>query len=158
MTRELLWREYKTTHPAGLQYTAFCNQYRRWRATQEFVLRQDHTPGDKLFVDYAGHTVPVIDRRTDEERPAQVFVAVLGASNYTYVEATWSQTVPDRLGSQVRALLAPRMSRGATPEVRACLVLFTSICHGREAGLTPGVGPLAPAGLSGRIFRGENTV
>jgi transposase len=104
VTRDLLWREYKTAQPEGLQYTAFCNHYRRWRATQEIVLRQDHPPGDKLFVDYAGHTVPVIDRLTGEAHQAQIFVAVLGASNYTYVEATWSQALPDWLGSHVRAL------------------------------------------------------
>lgn len=75
-----------------------------WRATQEVVLRQDHPPGDKLFVDYAGHTVPIIDRLTGAAHPAQIFVAVLGASNYPYAEATRSQALPDWLGSQVRAL------------------------------------------------------
>jgi len=104
VTRDLLWREYKAMQPEGLQYTAFCNHYRRWRTTQEVVFRQVHTPGDKLFVDYAGHTIPVIDRLTGEERQAQIFVAVLGASNYTYAEATWSQALPDWLGSQGRAL------------------------------------------------------
>ena len=90
--------------PTGLRYTAFCNHYRRWCATQEVVFRQVHTPGDKLFVDYAGHTLPVIDRLTGEEHRAQIFVAVLGASNYTYAEATGSQSLPDWLGSHVRAL------------------------------------------------------
>jgi transposase len=68
------------------------------------VLRQAHIPGDKLFVDYAGQTVPITDRHTGEVRSAQIFVAVLGASNYTYAEATWSQSLPDWLGSHVRAL------------------------------------------------------
>lgn len=104
VTRFLLWQEYKTAHPNGLQYTAFCNQYRRWRATQDAVLRQVHAPGEKLFVDYAGQTVPVVDRHSGEARPAQIFVAVLGCSNYSFAEATWTQALPDWLGSHVRAL------------------------------------------------------
>jgi transposase len=104
VTRLLLWEEYKVEYPDGWQYSVFCEQYRRWRARQELVLRQAHIPGDKLFVDYAGQTVPITDRHTGEVREAQIFVAVLGASNYTYAEATWSQTLPDWLGSHVRAL------------------------------------------------------
>jgi len=104
VTRELLWREYKSAHPDGLQYTAFCNHYRRWQARQSPVLRQVHAPGDKLFVDYAGHTMPVVDRATGEVKHAQLFVAVLGCSNYTFAEATASQTLPDWLGSHTRAL------------------------------------------------------
>jgi len=104
VTRWLLWQEYKATHPDGLQYTAFCNHYRRWRSTQSVVLRQAHAPGDKLFVDYAGPTVGIVDRHTGEVRQAQIFVAVLGCSNYTFAEATWTQALPDWLGSHVRAL------------------------------------------------------
>lgn len=104
VTRELLWQEHKSAHPQGVQYTAFCNQYRRWLASQELVLRQAHNPGDKAFIDYAGQTVPVIDRLTGEVRAAQVFVAVLGCSNYTFAEATFSQTLADWLNSHVRAL------------------------------------------------------
>jgi len=104
VTRQLLWEEYKAAHPEGLQYTAFCVRYRHWLGRQELVLRQAHVPGDKLFVDYAGPTVPITDRHTGEQHPAQIFVAVLGASNYTYAEATASQRVPEWLGSHVRAL------------------------------------------------------
>lgn len=104
VTRELLWQEHKSAHPQGVQYTAFCNQYRRWLASQELVLRQAHIPGDKAFVDYAGQTVPVVDRLTGEVRAAQIFVAVLGCSNYTFAEATFSQRLADWLGSHVRAL------------------------------------------------------
>jgi transposase len=82
----------------------FCEQYRRWLATQDPVLRQQHEPGEKLFVDYAGQTVPVTDRYSGEERAAQIFVAVLGCSNYTYAEAAFSQQLPDWLGAHVRAL------------------------------------------------------
>ncbi|MCL4851095.1 MAG: IS21 family transposase, partial [Bryobacteraceae bacterium] len=106
VTRLLLWEEYKAVHADGWQYSVFCDQYRRWRARQELVLRQEHAPGDKLFVDYAGQTVPITDRLTGECRPAQVFVAVLGCSNLSYAEATWTQALPDWLGSHVRALQA----------------------------------------------------
>lgn len=104
VTRLLLWQEYKAAHPDGWQYSVFCDQYRRWLATQDLVLRQHHQPGDKCFVDYAGHTVGVIDRHTGEVREAQVFIAVLGASAYTFAEATWTQQLPDWLASHVRAL------------------------------------------------------
>jgi transposase len=67
-------------------------------------MRQEHRAGEKLFVDYAEHTAEVVDRRTGEVRQAQVFVAVLGDSNYTYAEATWTQQLPDWIGSHVRAL------------------------------------------------------
>ena len=103
VTRELLWREFKSATPQGVQYTAFCNGYRQWLATREPVFRQVHVPGDKLFVDYAGHTVPITDRHTGQLANAQIFVAVLGASNYTFAEATLTQTLPDWLGSHVRA-------------------------------------------------------
>lgn len=104
VTRLLLWQEYKAAYPDGWQYSVFCDQYRRWLATQDLVLRQHHKPGEKCFVDYAGQTLGVIDRATGEVREAQIFVAVLGASSYTYAEATWTQSLPDWLGSHVRAL------------------------------------------------------
>ena len=104
VTRLLLWQEYKAAHPEGWQYSVFCDQYRRWLATQDLVLRQHHVPGEKCFVDYAGQTVGLTDRATGEVRQAQIFVAVLGASSYTYAEATWTQQLPDWLGSHVRAL------------------------------------------------------
>lgn len=104
VTRLLLGQEYKAAHPDGWQYSVFCDQYRRWLSTQDLVLRQHHVPGEKCFVDYAGQTVGLIDRATGEARQAQIFVAVLGASSYTYAEATWTQQLPDWLGSHVRAL------------------------------------------------------
>lgn len=117
VTRFLLWTEYKAAHPEGLQYTAFCNHYRRWLATQDVVLRQAHAPGDKLFVDYAGQTVAVVDRHTGALREAEIFVAVLGCSNYTFAEATWTQALPDWLGSHVRALeFIGSMPRAIVPD------------------------------------------
>jgi len=103
VTLTLLWHEYKAAHPEGFQYSWFCDQYRAWAGKLDVVMRQEHRAGEKLFVDYAGHTAEVVDRRTGEIRQAQIFVAVLGASNYTYAEATWSQQLPDWTGSHVRA-------------------------------------------------------
>ena len=113
VTLQLLWDEYKAAHPQGIQYTTFCVHYRAWRGKQELVMRQDHRAGEKLFVDYAGQTASVIDRETGEVRCAQIFVAVMGASNYTYAEATWSQRLPDWIGSHVRAMAF----LGVVPEV-----------------------------------------
>lgn len=104
VTRTLLWQEYKAVHADGLEYSAFCDHYRAWASTQDAVLRLAHTPGDKLFVDYAGQTMGVVERLTGEIRSAQIFVAVLGHSSYTYAEATWTQTLPDWIGAHVRAL------------------------------------------------------
>ncbi|MEN8130400.1 MAG: IS21 family transposase [Pseudomonadota bacterium] len=103
VTMYLLWQEYKLAYPHGFQYSWFCEHYRQWRGTLDLSMRQEHRAGDKLFVDYAGQTVGIVDRTTGEIRPAQVFVAVLGASNYTYAEATWSQQLSDWIGSHVRA-------------------------------------------------------
>ena len=113
MTLLLLWDEYKSAHPNGYQYTTFCRHYKVWRNRLDVVMRQDHRAGEKLFVDYAGQTASVIDRRTGEVRPAQVFVAVMGASNYTYAEATWSQAMEDWIGSHVRTF----EYFGAVPEI-----------------------------------------
>ena len=104
VTLALVWQEYKAAHREGLQYSWFCELYRAWASKLDVVMRQEHRAGEKMFVDYAGRTVPVVDRRTGELRQTQVFVAVLGASNYTFAEATWTQTLPDWIASHVRAL------------------------------------------------------
>ena len=95
--------QYKAIHPEGLQYSRFCEQYREWAGKLDLVMRQEHRAGEKLFIDYAGQTVPVVDPETGEVRQAQVFVAVLGASSYTFAEATWTQSLPDWTASHVRA-------------------------------------------------------
>jgi transposase len=104
VTRLLLWQEYKAAQPDGVEYSVFCDRYRRWLLTQDPVLRRAHAPGDKLFVDYAGQTVPVTDRHSGEQREAEIFIGVLGCSNYTFAEATRSQQLSDWLGSHVRML------------------------------------------------------
>ena len=103
VTLDLLWQEHKTEHPDGYLYSSFCAHYRQWVGRLSVSMRQTHAPGEKLFVDYAGPTVPIIDPMTGEIRQAALFVAVLGASNYACCEATWSQSLPDWIGSHVRA-------------------------------------------------------
>ena len=103
VTLQLLWEVYIEADPKGYRYSRFCELYQRWRRQLDVVLRQQHRAGEKLFVDYAGATVPVENPQTGEVRPAQIFVAVLGASSYTYAEATWSQDLANWTGSHVRA-------------------------------------------------------
>lgn len=104
VTRQLLWEEYRAQQQVGLGYSAFCEHYRNWLGQRvDPVMRFDHLAGDKCFIDYAGHTASVIDRATGEVQSAQIFVATLGCSNYTFAEATWSQSLVDWLGSHVRA-------------------------------------------------------
>lgn len=102
MTLALLWHEYKEKNPDGYQYSWFCHQYEEWRGTIDLVMRQEHLAGEKLFVDYAGITMEIVDQSTGEVKQAQIFVAALGASNYIYAEATWSQGLTDWIGSHVR--------------------------------------------------------
>ncbi len=104
VTLQLLWDEYKGRYSEdGYQYSRFCELYREWRGRLDLSMRQEHRAGEKLFVDYSGQTVPVVDPSTGEERQVQIFVAVLGASSYTYAEATLSQQLPDWIASHVRA-------------------------------------------------------
>lgn len=114
VTLTLLWEEYAAANPdSAYHYSWFCELYQDWRAQLRASMRQTHRAGEKLFVDYAGQTVTVVDPPTGEGQQAQIFVAVLGASNYTYAEATWSQTLPDWIGSHVRAFAF----FGGTPEI-----------------------------------------
>jgi len=104
VTKQLLWEEYTEQVPNRCySYSQFCDRYRHWRGLQKRSMRQSHKAGEKCFVDYCGQTVPIVNARTGEIRPAQVFVAVLGASNYTYAEGSLSQQLPDWLASHVRA-------------------------------------------------------
>jgi transposase len=103
VTLELLHLEYLEQHPDGYRYTRFCDLYRRWLARRGLTMRQVHQGGEKLFVDYAGQKPSVIDSATGERIAVELFVAVLGASNYTYAEATLTQQVPDWIASHQRA-------------------------------------------------------
>lgn len=104
VTLELLWTEYKREHPDGYQYSWFCDLYRNWRGQIDISMRQVHKAGEKLFVDWAGQTVPIVDRDTGETHPAYLFVAVLGASNYTYAEASLTLGLPSWIAVHCRAL------------------------------------------------------
>lgn len=103
VTLQLLWEEYKVSVPDGYQLSQFYGIYSQWKRRLNVVLRQTHKAGEKLFVDYAGQTVPVVDRHTGEIMDAQIFVAVLGASNYTYSEATEDQALHSWIDSHIRA-------------------------------------------------------
>ena len=126
LTLDLLWREYKEQHPEGYQYSQFCHLYRRSRDKLDYCMRQDHRGGEKLFVDY-GEGLNLVDPKSGEPISTQLFVAVWGASNYTYAEATLTQQLPDWIGSHVRAfsyfgclpkIVVPDCLKGAVS--RAC--------------------------------------
>jgi transposase len=114
VTQALLWEEYADQYPKQhYSYTRFTELYQDYRRTLRLSMRQTHRAGEKLFVDYAGPTVEIIDPETGQSRSAQIFVAVLGASNYTYAEATWTQSLPDWIGSHTRAFTF----LGAVPQI-----------------------------------------
>jgi transposase len=129
VTLSLLWHEYIECNPEGYRYSRFCDLYRSWEHKLSVTMRQTHLGGDKLFVDYAGATVPVIiDRLTGELCEAQIFVAVMGASNFTHAEATWTQGLANWIGAHTRAfaaiggvprLLVPDNTKVAV--IKACL-------------------------------------
>jgi transposase len=103
VTIALLWEEYRAAAPDGFGYSWFCDLYREWASRLKPTLRQVHPAGERLFVDYAGSTMTVVEGAGGEERQAAIFVAVLGASSFTFACATWSQALPDWIGAHVRA-------------------------------------------------------
>ena len=129
VTLSIVWEEYIAGEPGGYRYSRFCELYRAWEGRLSVTMRQSHAAGDKLFVDYAGDGVPVvIDRLTGERRAAQIFVAVLGASSFTYAQATWTQGLADWISGHVGAfeaiggvpaLLVPDNTKVAV--IKACL-------------------------------------
>ena len=113
VTLYLLWEEYSSRVPDGISYSRLCQVYRDFKSQLPITMRQNHKAGEKVFVDYAGLTVPYVNRETGEVLEAQVFVGVLGASNYTYTEVTKSQSLPDWIGSHIRMF----KFLGGVPEV-----------------------------------------
>jgi transposase len=103
LTLQLAWEEYRQVHPEGYGYSRFCELYQRWRKKQDVVLRQEHKPGEKGFVDWAGATIPVQDPIRGEIWQASLFVMVLGASSYTYAEATRDQQLNAWLSCHIHA-------------------------------------------------------
>jgi len=104
VTLMILWEEHRGECTDGHGYSRFCELYSEWRKRLSPIMRQTHVAGDKLFVDWAGDTVPIIDPMTGEVHAAHLFVAALGASSYTYAEARWTETLPDWIGAHVNAL------------------------------------------------------
>jgi transposase len=113
VTLSLLWIEYRREHPEGYGYSQYCYHYQAWSKRLKLMMRQKHRGGEKLFIDYAGQTMPVVDATTGEVRQVQIFVATWGASNYMYVEAHEAQSLPYWIGAHARALAF----FGSVPEV-----------------------------------------
>jgi transposase len=160
VTLALLWQEYLAEHPNGYSYTRFCELYGAWRKQVSPTMRQTHLAGEKLFVDWAGDGIAVVDPATGKEGRAHVFVAALGASNFTFAEARWSETLPDWIAAHVHAFAAiggvPRvlvpdnLKAGITKPSRyepginrtyqdladhyGCVVLPTRVRHPRDKG------------------------
>ncbi len=112
----VLWEEYREAHPEGYGYSRFCDLYREFERRLPPVMRQHHAAGDKVFVDYSGKKVGIVDSTTGIVREAEIFVAVLGASSLTYAEATWTQTLPDWIGARMSACSAS----SAVPPASSC--------------------------------------
>ena len=163
VTLQLVWQEYKQSNPDGYQYSRFCWLYQQWASKLDLVLRQEHRAGEKLFVDYAGDTIPIVDSKTGTIQKASIFVAVLGASNYTYAEATWNQELGSWIGAHVRALeflwLFP-ISRAVEHHLKPALVL-TAITAGTIAAVDVPSGKYFQRTRSfdgfNRAFSGKNT-
>lgn len=125
VTLQLLHLEYKEQAPDGYQYSQFCRHYRRWQRHLDVVMRQEHRAGEKLFVDFAGQTLPIVDPATGVTSRAQLFVAVLGASNYTYAEVVPSQELPHWIACHVHAF----EFFGGVPEIVVCDNLWSGVKH-----------------------------
>jgi transposase len=116
VTLVLLWQEYRAEHSDGYGYSRFCDLYGAWRRSVSATMRQTHVAGEKLFVDFAGDTVAVIDPLNGDTRPPHIFVAALGASNFTYAEGRWSEGLADWISVHVNALGAI----GGVPKAVVC--------------------------------------
>ena len=103
VTLMILWKEYQKKHPDGYSYSQFCYHFQVWHSASKVTMHIEHKAGDKMFVDYAGDKLVIVDRKTGEQRPVEVFVAILGASQLTYAEASMSQKSEDWIRSNERA-------------------------------------------------------
>lgn len=135
VTRQLLWEEYIAENPDGYSYSQFCYHFQQWHGNQELYMRIEHTAGDKLYVDYAGKKMDVVDPGTGEVRRAEIFIATLGASKLIYAEAVWSQQKPDFISAQVNALkYISGVPRAIVPD---CLKSAVTKGHRYEPDINP---------------------
>ena len=104
VTLQLLWEEYVAEHPDGYRYSQFCDKYRLWAKGLRSYMRFLHKGGEKIFVDYSGKKPVIVDRKTGEIKPVELFVMVWGASHYIYAEAQESQALPNWVMGHVRGL------------------------------------------------------
>jgi len=125
VTLALLWEEYRSVHTEGYRYSQYCELYRRWAKKLNPTMRQNHRAGHKMFVDYSGGTIDVVDPKTGECTPHKFFLAVLGASNYTYAEPQMSESLPHWMGGHVRAF----EYFGGVPEVVVPDNLKSGVTH-----------------------------
>jgi transposase len=115
-TLQVLHEDFLAEFPLGIGYSHFCNLYRQWLKGLKRYMRQVHNAGERAFVDYAGPTMKVVEIHTGEVRTAQIFVGILGASNYTYAEAHWSQKLPNWIAAHTRMF----EFFGGVPQVVVC--------------------------------------
>jgi len=144
VTLQLLWNEHSQQHPNSYGYSRFCELYRAWEGKLTPTMRQTYIAGERMFVDYAGTTIDIFDAQTGEVHACQLFVAVLGASSYTYAEATRTQTLPDWIGSHTRAFgffggvpgmtVSDNLSPGSTAPTRISPTTTASSCCRPEPG------------------------
>ena len=117
VTLMTLWEEYRESEPEGYGYSRFCDLFRSFERHLSPVMRQHHVAGDKVFVDFSGKRLEVIDPTSGMVRPAEIFVGVLGASSYTYAEAVWTQTLPDWIGAHSRMFVFWRGAAAGHPGI-----------------------------------------
>lgn len=113
VTKMLLWQEYREQHPDGYQYSQFCEHYNQWADSLHVTMRQHHRAGEKAFVDFSGDGIDIIDPRTGECQVAKLFIAVLGASNFTYVEPVLNEKLPTWISCHINAFAC----FGGVPEI-----------------------------------------
>jgi transposase len=129
LTLQLVWQEGRERNPDGYGYSRFCDLYRRWLKKLDLVLRQEHRAGEKMFVDYAGATIPIHNPESGDVHPAAVFVAVLGASSYTFAEVTTGQDLRSWIGSH-NPRSTPRVSVSAPGDLIQDLATRAEPAHG----------------------------
>lgn len=135
VTRQLLWEEYMAVNPAGYGYSQFCHHFQKWNDNQELYMRIEHKAGDKLYVDYAGKKMDIVDPETGEIKTAEIFVAALGTSKLIYAEAVWTQQKRDFITAQVNTL----KYIGGVPQaiVPDCLKSAVTKAHQYEPDINP---------------------